>query len=129
MTNEERINQAIKDEAEEVIGEAVLDKLEDKYIYQVGDAGLLENGIDTYRITANDAMLQDGSTYLAALVVVNSSSNEGYVNIKEQGMGFSMEGRHPLDYQFGGDIAYNLTPPGTTAEPEAQAYAPPSINC
>ena len=84
----------------------------ESYVYQVGDKGFLENGIDKYRIVANDAMNQDGTTYLAALVVMNSDSNPGYVNIREQTMGFNIEGRHPLDYEFGGNTTYNLLPPG-----------------
>jgi len=97
------------------------------HIYRVGDCGYLVNGIDTYRIVANDVMRQDGSAYLLALVVNNSHSNPGYENISEQSMGYNRLGRHPLDYQFGGVTGYNLLPPGTTVEPKPQNQALPTI--
>ena len=98
-----------------------------RHVYQVGDRGFLENGIDTYRVLATDGMQQDGTTFIATLVVSNSASNPGYVNIREQSMGFDMRGRHPLDYQFGGVTDYNLTPPNTTPTPKQQKQSIPVL--
>jgi len=87
-----------------------------KYIYKVGDRGLLKNGIDTYRILATDAVfapINGVECNIHALVISNSDSNEGYVNVNEKSADFSPDGLSTAHIiaGVGGIDDYDLTEP------------------
>jgi len=88
----------------------------EEYTYKIGDIGTLKNGEDTYRIVADDMVVRPVGTTefpLLALIINNSHSNEGYVNIYEQSTSYAANGwslSHALAGP-GGTNYYDLVPP------------------
>lgn len=89
--------------------------ISEEYKYQVGDAGKLRNGIDTYRVVAIDAHYTTGD-FILVLVVSNSGRKPGERNnTVEQSMDYNQKG-WSLTRMMSGGVAglkyYDLTPPG-----------------